>query len=134
MLGKEIVQINHSFSRKRATLRGLHYQIAPFSEIKIVRCIRGSLYDVVLDLRKNSPTFGSWHAEILSKENGKAVVVPEGCAHGFLTLEEETEILYFVTAPYSKEHERGVRFDDPRFKIEWPLTPLCISEKDLAHG
>ena len=131
---KPIVQINHSASLKRGTLRGLHYQIPPFEEIKVVRCMKGALYDVVLDIRENSPTYGSWFAETLTPENGVALVVPEGCAHGFLTLEDNTEILYFVTAPYSKEHERGIRFDDPRFEIEWPFTPLILSEKDRSYG
>lgn len=132
-LATRFVQVNNSLSAEAGTLRGLHYQLAPAEEVKVVRCIRGSLWDVVLDLRESSPTFGRWYGAELSAENRRMMVVPRGCAHGFVTLEPDTEAFYFVTHPYAPALERGVRWDDPRFGIEWPVEPAVISDKDRSH-
>ena len=129
----QFVQVNNSLSLSKGTLRGMHYQLAPKSEAKLVRCIRGSVYDVVLDLRPESPTFGRWFGQELSADNRLAMYVPKGCAHGFLTLEDNTEIFYFVSEYYSKEFERGIRWNDPAFNISWPFEPAVISEKDKNH-
>lgn len=128
-----ILQINNSFSRDKGTLRGMHYQLAPNSEDKIVRCIKGSLYDAIIDIREGSKTFGQWFGAELSAENRKTLFVPKGFAHGFITLEDNTEAFYLVTAKYSFERERGIRYNDPRFNIEWPIEPLIISDKDKKH-
>ena len=125
-----IVQVNNSLSAEKGTLRGMHYQIAPKAETKIVRCVRGSLYDVILDVRAGSPTFGKWFGAELSAENRRMMYVPKGVAHGFVTLEEGTEALYLVTEFYAPEYERGIRYNDPRFGIQWPIAPTVISEKD----
>lgn len=119
--------VNNSLSAERGTLRGMHYQVAPAAEVKLVRCVRGSLYDVALDL-----TTGAWFGTELSADNRRMLYVPEGCAHGFLTLEADTEALYLTTSYWSPEHERGVRWDDPAFGIEWPFEPVVLSEKDRA--
>jgi len=129
-LSTNIVQINNSLSRYKGTLRGIHYQLEPKAEDKIVRCINGSLFDVILDLRTESETFGEWFGEVLSAENRKMMYVPKGFGHSFLTLEDHTEALYMVTEYYSPEHERGIRYDDPRFQIKWPFDPVVISDKD----
>lgn len=132
-LESTFVQVNNSFSKDKGTLRGLHYQLPPCAETKIVRCIQGSFFDVILDLRENSPTFGKSFGAILSKENRHMMYVPKGFAHGFLTLEPNSEVLYLVSEPYSKELERGIRWNDPHFKIEWPEYPTVISERDQHH-
>jgi len=124
------MQANNSLSHEKGTLRGLHYQLAPMAETKLIRCIRGSLYDVILDLRKESKTFGKWFGEVLSEENRRMMYVPKGFAHGFLTLEPNSELLYLVSTPYSKELERGIRWNDPHFNIAWPETPAVISDRD----
>lgn len=129
-LSSKFVQINNSLTGKKGTLRGMHYQLPPAAEVKVVRCIRGALYDVILDLRPHSPTFGKSFGAELSAENRTMMYVPEGFAHGFLTLEPDTEALYLVTAPYAPAAERGVRFNDPKFGIQWPATPLEMSDKD----
>jgi dTDP-4-dehydrorhamnose 3,5-epimerase len=129
-LATSFVQVNNSLSVERGTLRGMHYQLPPAAEVKLVRCVRGALLDVVLDLRPESPTFRSWYGAELSAENRLMMYVPGGCAHGLLTLEPDTEAVYFVTAPYSPEHERGVRWNDPEFGIEWPFEPKVLSDKD----
>ena len=126
----EFVQVNNSLSARRGTLRGLHYQVTPKAEVKMVRCIRGALYDVILDLRRNSPTFGESLGVELSAQNRRTLYVPRGFAHGFISLEDDTELIYFVDEFYSPDHERGVRWNDPRFSIQWPLEPVVISEKD----
>jgi len=128
----EISQINHSFNKKKATLRGMHMQKKPFSEAKIVQCIKGRIIDVAIDLRKNSKTYGKWEAVELSEDNKTVFYIPEGFAHGFETLEENSEVLYFMTGKYSKEHELGFRWNDPFFGITWPLKPLVIADKDQA--
>lgn len=132
-LEHDFVQANDSFSATEGTLRGLHYQRHPSAEAKLVRCIRGHLYDVVLDLRPESAMFGRWHGVELSADNRLRLYVPPNCAHGFITLEADTEALYLVSARYAPEHERGVRWDDPYFNIEWPIAPVVVSEKDQSH-
>lgn len=127
------VQINNSLSAARGTLRGLHYQLAPRAETKLVRCLRGALYDVAVDLRPESPTLGRWFAAELTGDNRRMMYLPKGCAHGFITLTDDTEALYFADEFYAPELERGVRWDDPGFGIDWPLTPAVISEKDRQH-
>ncbi len=128
------VQINDSLSVHRATLRGMHYQLPPFAETKIVRCIRGSLWDCIVDLRRESSTFGQWFGDTLSAENRKMMYVPKGFAHGFISLEPNTEAFYLVDEFYAPEHERGLRWNDPKFNIQWPMQPEVISPKDAnAH-
>ncbi|MEZ2126351.1 MULTISPECIES: dTDP-4-dehydrorhamnose 3,5-epimerase [unclassified Sinorhizobium] len=124
------VQVNNPFSVKRGTLRGLHYQLPPATEAKVVRCIQGALYDVIADVRPQSPTFGQWFGAELSAENRLTMYVPRGCAHGFVTLTDGAEALYMVSAFYSPENERGIRYDDPWFDIEWPVERMQVSEKD----
>ncbi|TXN75901.1 dTDP-4-dehydrorhamnose 3,5-epimerase [Methylobacterium sp. WL8] len=131
-LGINFVQANNSLSAKRGTLRGLHYQIGRSAEIKLVRCIRGSLYDVIVDLRPDSPTFGRWFGEELNAENRLMMYVPRGFAHAILTLTDDTEALYMVSDYYAVEAERGIRFDDPWLNIVWPIKPLEISLKDSS--
>ena len=124
------VQINNSLTAKKGTLRGMHYQLQPSAEVKVVRCIRGSLYDVILDLRPDSPTFGKSFGAELSAENRTMMYVPQGFAHGFVTLEDDTEALYLVSALYAPTLERGIRYNDPTFNIQWPVIPAEVSEKD----
>jgi dTDP-4-dehydrorhamnose 3,5-epimerase len=129
----EIVHCNISHSQRRGTLRGLHYQATPFEEVKVVRCARGAIYDVIVDLRPTSPTFGKWIAVELTAESYRTLYVPRGCAHGFQTLSDDVEVLYQVTPAYAPAAERGIRFDDPAFAIAWPHSDgLIISEKDRA--
>ena len=132
-LEHEFVQVNHSYSRRSGTLRGLHYQGPPHSEVKLVRCVRGRLYDVIVDLRPDSATFGRWHGLELSSENGVSLYVPKAFAHGFITLEADTEVLYQVSEAYSPDHEHGLRWDDPFLAIDWPMEPLSMSEKDKMY-
>jgi dTDP-4-dehydrorhamnose 3,5-epimerase len=132
-LSTEFVQVNNSLSADEGTLRGMHYQLPPHAETKLVRCIRGSLWDCILDLRPDSPTFGQWYGEELSAENRRMMYVPKGFAHGFITLSPDAEALYFVDAFYAPDHERGIRYNDPAFNIDWPREPAVISEKDQTH-
>ena len=132
-LATKFVQVNNSLSAERGTLRGMHYQLAPKAETKVVRCIRGALYDVIIDLRQESPTFGQHFGVELSAENRRMLYVPKGFAHGFITLAEQTEAFYFVDEFYAPEQERGVRFNDPKFKIQWPIEPVVVSDKDRGH-
>ena len=129
-----IVQINHSRTARVGAVRGLHYQHPPFAEMKLVRCVRGRLMDVALDLRKGSPSFLNFHAVELTPTNGRMLVIPEGCAHGFQVLEAESELLYLHTAPYSPEHEGGVHCQDPRLAIPWPLEPVDLSARDRGFA
>ena len=131
-LVSRVVQTNISFNKKRGTLRGMHYQVAPYEQIKLVRCTRGAIYDVIIDLRPDSPTFRKWTGVELTAENYTMLYVPENFAHGFQTLEDNTEVTYQVSQFYSPESERGVRYDDPVFQVEWPLPVEVISEKDIA--
>ncbi|MBL8025658.1 MAG: dTDP-4-dehydrorhamnose 3,5-epimerase [Fibrobacteres bacterium] len=123
-------QCNVSYNAKKATLRGMHYQIAPFGETKIVRCTSGSVYDVVVDIRPSSPTFKKWYGVELSFENRRSIYIPEGIAHGFISLVDGAELLYMMSAKYQPEAARGVRWNDPAFAIEWPLTPSVIADRD----
>ncbi len=127
---KEIVNINHSMTKKKGSIRGLHFQFHPKAEIKIVQCITGSVYDVAVDIRKNSKTFLHWYGDVLSAKNMKLLYIPEGFAHGFQTLENNSEILYFVTEFYFPEYEGGVLYNDSKLNIKWPLEVTDISKKD----
>lgn len=130
---RRIVQINHSRTREIGAVRGMHYQRPPDAEMKMVRCLAGRVWDVVVDLRAGSPTFLQWHAEELSAGNARMLVIPEGCAHGFQTLEENCALLYLHTAFYAPESEGGVRYDDPRIALAWPLPFTDISSRDRSH-
>jgi dTDP-4-dehydrorhamnose 3,5-epimerase len=129
-LSKCIVQANISHSNKKGTLRGLHYQIKPFQESKLIRCVKGAIYDVIVDLRQDSLTFKRWISVNLSQKDYDMLYVPEGFAHGFLTLEDETGVFYEASQFYSPEHERGIRYNDPSFDIEWPIEVEVSSDKD----
>ena len=129
---RRIVQINHSRTALAGAVRGLHFQAAPHAETKFVRCLRGSVFDVAVDLRSASPTFLQWHAEELSPANARMLVIPEGCAHGFQALESDSELLYFHTSSYAPQAEGGVRFDDSRLAIRWPLPVVDLSPRDSA--
>jgi len=124
------VQANMGFSALKGTIRGLHYQVAPALEAKLVRCTRGEVFDVVVDLRPTSPTYRSWYGTYLNAENGRMLYVPEGCAHGCQATKDDSEIYYMASAFYSPGEARGVRYDDPELKIEWPLLLSAISEQD----
>ena len=130
---KSIAQINHTFTARRGTVRGLHYQMQPYPEMKLVSCIRGEVWDVAVDLRANSATFLQWQAEILSADNKHTLLIPEGFAHGFQTLTDDCELLYLHTAAYAPQAEAGLRFDDPLFGIAWPLSVTELSARDQAH-
>src|SRR5947207_496373 len=129
-LETRFVQINNSLSRDRFTLRGMHYQLGEMAEVKLVRCIKGVLWDAILDLRPESVTFGQSFGAELSADNRHMMYVPRGFGHGFLTVTEDAEALYLVSAFYAPERERGVRWNDPKFAIRWPAEPQIISEKD----
>ena len=128
-----LVQCNISFSPKMGTLRGMHYQQPPYAEVKLVRCTRGAFYDVIIDLRPNSPTFLQWHAVELTSENRYALYVPKGFAHGFQTLENNSEVFYQITEFYAPDWARGVRWNDPLFNIAWPLGVSMISPRDATY-
>lgn len=125
------VQDNHSFSASKGTLRGLHYQLNPKAQSKLVRCTRGSIFDVAVDIRKGSSTFGQWFGVELTEENKKQLFIPQGFAHGFMTLTDDVEVQYKVDEGYSQAHDRGIRWNDPAINIQWPESALPIlSEKD----
>lgn len=132
-LEKNFIQVNNSLSANKGTLRGIHYQLAPKSEVKLVRCIRGALFDIIVDLRVDSKTFGKWYGAELSAENRRMMYVPKGFGHAFLTLEDQTEALYMVSEKYAPDLERGIRWNDPKFNILWPIAPTVISDKDKNH-
>lgn len=132
-LDKPIVQINHSITKIKGAVRGLHFQYPPHAETKIVSCLKGEIFDVAVDLRQGSETFLSWHGERLSAKNQKSIIIPEGFAHGFQILEDECELLYFHTAFYSKEKESAIHYADPKIGISWPLPVTNISEKDKTY-
>lgn len=127
-----IKQSNVGFSPRKGTLRGLHYQRAPHEEVKIVRCTRGRVFDVVVDLRPDSPSYMAWHGVELTPENGKMLYVPEGCATGYFTLEDDSEIYYNTSEFYAPDAATGVRWNDPAFGIEWPGEPVVMSDNDVS--
>ena len=127
-----IVQINRSLTKKKGTIRGLHYQNAPGQEDKIIHCPKGEVYGVILDLRKNSATFGKWIFEILSEKNKKMILVPKGCANGMQTLTDNCLLEYFMSEYYLPQSQAGIRWDDPAFKIKWPIKKTFISKKDKS--
>ncbi len=129
-LDPTIEQCNASFTKKAGTVRGLHYQLPPHEETKVIRCTKGRIFDVVADRRKDSPTYGKWAGAELTADNHKMLYVPKGCAHGFQTLEDETEIFYLVSTAFHKDADRGIRYSDPTFAITWPLPVIELSEKD----
>jgi len=132
-LNPRLVQCNISFNKRRATLRGMHYQIAPHVEAKVVRCTRGAIYDVIADLRPSSPTFAQWLAVELTYENHRMLYIPEGFAHGFQTLADDTEVVYQMSEFYHPESARGVRWNDPTLNIQWPLPDPIMSAKDRMY-
>jgi dTDP-4-dehydrorhamnose 3,5-epimerase len=132
-LNPKLVQCSVSFNSRKGTLRGIHYQAAPSPESKLVRCTRGVIYDVVVDLRPESPTFKNWIGVVLTGTDRNIMYVPEGCGHGFLTLEDETEVFYQMSEFYYPELARGVRWDDPTFQIVWPGEVEMISERDRMY-
>ena len=134
MLGpRSIAQVNRTLTRAKATVRGLHYQVPPFAEAKLVSCLRGAIFDVAVDIRRKSPTFLRWHAEMLTEENRRSLFVPEGFAHGFQTVADDCELLYFHTAAYDPAAERGLHPLDPRVAVAWPLPIGHLSERDAAY-
>ncbi len=132
-LNPNLVQCNMSFNAKRGTLRGMHYQAAPHAEAKLIRCTKGAIYDVAVDLRPSSPTYKQWVAQTLTAENRTMLYVPEGCGHGFLTLEDESEVFYQMSEYYAPEAARGFRWNDPAFGISWPEKVEVISERDATY-
>jgi dTDP-4-dehydrorhamnose 3,5-epimerase len=132
-LSDRLVECGISYNRRRGTVRGMHRQVGPHVQAKLVRCSRGAMYDVIIDLRPDSPTYGRWMANGLSAERGTMLYVPEGFAHGFQTIVDDTEVLYQMSHDYHPEAERGIRWNDPRFAIPWPLEDLTISEKDRSY-
>ena len=132
-LNSDLVQCNISFSEKRGTLRGMHFQKKPYEEDKLIRCTRGKIFDVLIDLRNESKTFKKWFGIELTPDNNRIVYVPKGFAHGYLTLEDSTEVFYQVSEYYRKDFEEGIMYDDETFKIKWPFKPLIFSEKDLSY-
>jgi dTDP-4-dehydrorhamnose 3,5-epimerase len=131
---RKIVQINHSCTEAVGAVRGLHFQQAPYAEMKLVRCLKGKVWDVAVDLRPHSPSYKHWHAQELSPHHVNMIVIPEGFAHGFQVLEAGSELLYLHTAIYKPETEGGVRYDDPELAIAWPLTVTDISVRDSSHA
>lgn len=133
-LNPQVAQINVSHNPATGTLRGLHYQTSPFEQAKTVRCVRGAAFDVVVDLRPGSPTYGRWFGVELNARNRRALYIPEGLAHGFQTLVDDTEVIYIVSAPYAPAHAAGVRWDDPAFGINWPpATTRTIHPRDRTY-
>ena len=132
-LNSKLVQCNVSFNKKKGVLRGMHYQIAPYEEAKLIRCTKGKIFDVIIDLRPKSNTFRQWFGVEISDENYKMLYVPEGFAHGFQTLEDNTEIFYQMSEMYMPDYVRGIRYNDSIFDINWPITPAIISEKDRIY-
>jgi len=132
-LDPRTVQCNVSFNKLKGTLRGMHYQVAPYAEAKLVRCTRGAIYDVIIDLRRESATYKQHVSEVLSGNNYKSLFVPEGFAHGFQTLEDNSEVFYQMSEFYSAEHQRGLRYNDPAFGINWPTDVMVISDRDRNY-
>ena len=132
-LNPNLVQSNISFNETKGTMRGMHYQAGPHAEVKLVRCTAGAIYDVIVDLRPESPTFRQWFSTELTEKNHQLLYVPEGFAHGYQTMTPQTEVFYQVSVFYHRASERGIRWDDPAFGIEWPLPITVISKKDASH-
>jgi dTDP-4-dehydrorhamnose 3,5-epimerase len=132
-LTTDMAQCNISFNKTRGTLRGMHYQAPPSEEAKLVRCTMGAIYDVIIDIRPTSPTFMKWFATQLNSENRLMMAIPEGFAHGFQTLTDNTEVSYHMSASYEPQQARGIRFDDPSVNIEWPISNVIVSEKDKSY-
>ncbi|MDE1767043.1 MAG: dTDP-4-dehydrorhamnose 3,5-epimerase [Thaumarchaeota archaeon] len=132
-LNPDVLQCNISYSKKKGTIRGMHFQLPPYQEAKFLRCVRGKIYDVIIDLRSKSQTYMEWIGFELSADNYKMLYAPEGFAAGFQTLIDDVELVYQVSQVYMPEYERGVKWNDPMFKIEWPLEPTVITEKDRSH-
>ena len=131
---KQILQINHSMTVNKGAIRGMHFQYPPKAEIKMVKCIHGAVFDVIVDLRKGSETLLKWHGETLNPENMKMIYIPEGFAHGFQVLEDNSELIYFHTELYSLEHEGAIRYDDPNIGIDWPIEITDVSARDKNHA
>lgn len=127
-----IAQVNTAVSPRRGTLRGMHFQLPPHDEVKVVRCFRGAVFDVVVDLRRDSPTWKRWMGVELTAVNARMLYVPQGCAHGYLTLEDDAELMYLTSRPYAPEAARGVRYDDPAFGIRWPAPVTLVSAADAG--
>lgn len=132
-IATKFIQDNHSLSQSPGTLRGLHYQLNPKAQTKLVRVTSGAIYDVIVDIRKGSPTFGQWQGFILTVANKRQLLVPKGFAHGFCTLVEDTEVQYKVDELYSPEHDRGIAWDDPNLAIDWPVSEAILSDRDTKH-
>jgi dTDP-4-dehydrorhamnose 3,5-epimerase len=133
-LDTHLAQASVAINRARGTIRGMHYQTAPFEEVKLIRAIRGAIYDVALDLRRDSPTFLQWTGAELTADTHRMLYVPRGCAHGYQTLTDDARVFYFVSAAYSPAHQAGVRWNDPAFGIEWPLgVPAVINQRDATY-
>jgi len=130
---KPINQINHTLTKQKGAVRGLHYQQPPYAEIKLVNCLRGEIFDLAVDLRKDSPTFLHWHGVVLSEKNQRSLLIPEGFAHGFQAMSDNCELIYLHTAPYMKEAESALNVADPKLNIEWPLGITELSERDYSH-
>ena len=131
-LNPHIAQCNISYNEKKGTLRGMHYQAAPYEEAKLVRCTKGAIYDVIIDLRPDSPTFKQWVATELAVDNHRILYIPEGVGHGFQTLKDDTVVFYQISEAYHPECSRGVGWDDPSFRIKWPLEPILLSSRDRS--
>jgi dTDP-4-dehydrorhamnose 3,5-epimerase len=132
-LDSSLVQCSLSFNHKKGTVRGMHFQVHPYAETKLVRCSRGALYDVMIDLRPESATFKQWVGSELTSDNGMMLYIPKGFAHGFQTLEDNTEIFYQISSTYVKDAQRGVRWNDPQFGIEWPCATTVINQRDATY-
>jgi dTDP-4-dehydrorhamnose 3,5-epimerase len=133
-INAQLAQCNVSFNKKKGTLRGMHYQTAPHEEAKLVRCTMGAIFDVIIDLRRQSPTFKKWVAVELNERNRRMLYIPEGFAHGFQTLEDDTEVFYQMSEFYDPEHARGVRWNDPAFQIRWPEAEPLVSPRDQQYA
>lgn len=133
LAGRRIEQINRTFTASRGTVRGMHFQHPPYAETKFVHCLRGEVFDVAVDLRRDSPSFLHWHAEVLAGTEPKTFVIPEGFAHGFQTLTDDCEMLYFHTAAYRQDAEAGLHPQDPRLQVAWPLPVAGLSPRDAGH-
>jgi dTDP-4-dehydrorhamnose 3,5-epimerase len=131
--GKPWVQVNSAFNAKRATLRGLHFQTPPFEQTKLVRCVRGAIQDVAVDFRPQSPTYKQWYAGFLTEDNRESLLIPPGFLHGYVTLEDNTEVEYMVDAPYDAGSCGGFRWNDPAFNVKWMVEPVVMSDKDASY-